>query len=68
MKVTLARNWFGPDGTLRKAHIVHEVPNEWEKQLPPGAKVSEEVVAVKAPTKAETDKAAAKSDQKSLGL
>jgi len=68
MKVTLARNWFGPDGTLRKAHVVHEVPNEWEKQLPPGAKVNEEVVAVKAPTKDETDKATAKSDQKSLGL
>ena len=68
MKITLARNWFGPDGTLRKTRVQHDVPDSWEKQLPPGAKKSEEVVAVQAPIKDEKDKVSAKSDQKSLTL
>jgi len=68
MKVKLARNWFAPDGQLWKPFIVHEMPDEWKKRLPSGATVEDEVVAVKAPTKAETDKASAKSDQKSLTL
>ena len=43
MLVNLARNWFGPAGSLLdRNHNPHEVPDEWKDQLPAGAEIVDE--------------------------
>jgi len=40
LRVDLARNWFGPDGVrYHKRNNPVEIPEEYEKLLPKGAKV-----------------------------
>lgn len=57
MKVNLKRDWFDPSATLReKAKNPHDLPDDWEKILPPGAEVLEEVVATEAISKEEAEK------------
>lgn len=56
MRITLKRNWFGPDGVRRRERDnPHEVPNDWKDKLPAGAKVLDEP-EVKAPKETEAEK------------
>lgn len=35
------RPWFGPDGVFYDVGVEHYIPNEYEKLLPPGTKITD---------------------------
>ncbi len=41
MKIKLRQVWFAPDGGRLRPNRVHDVPDEWHKQLPKTATVVE---------------------------
>jgi hypothetical protein len=48
MKILLQRHWFAPDGHRRRQNTKplaepHDVPDEWEDLLPPGAEIVHEI-------------------------